>query len=54
MNPDVSSVTSSRMTLVRASLSRRVSSDAVSTGCDRLKQLNRLSAFLTVFDDSAT
>jgi hypothetical protein len=42
------------MTLVLVSLSRRVSSEAVSTGSDRLKQLRTLSALATVFDVSDT
>ena len=42
------------MTPVRASLSRRAISEVVSTGVDRLKQFNSVSAFLTVFDDSGT
>jgi hypothetical protein len=42
------------MTLVRASLSCRASSDVVRTGVDRLKQFNSVSAFLTVLDDSGT
>ena len=42
------------MTFVRANFSCRASSEVVSTGVDRLKQFNSVSAFLTVLDDSGT